>query len=151
MFVEYTTTVDAGLAGVEKTLDAVRSSVEEYADVAYREGERLHSRVGPSPTFAREVKLTIGMPEIHRMGLVYPIHWTARGARLLFPELEADLVLSKAGSTRTNLTLRGTYQPPLGAVGRLADRALLRRVAEATVADWMDRLADAVSSSAARC
>lgn len=146
MFVEYSKEVDASLAQVEKSLDRLRASVEEWADIAYREGEQLRARVGPSETIAREVKLTIGVAEIHTSGLVYPIHWTASGARLLFPELTADLILSKTGSHSTRLTMRGTYQPPLGVLGRLADRAVLGKVADATVADWMDRLSEALSA-----
>jgi len=149
VFVEYSTRVDASLSMVEKSLDDVRSNLEEWADIAYREGEQLRSRVGPTESLAHDVKLSIGMAEIHMSGLVYPIHWTATGARLLFPELNADLILSKAGSGQTTLTLRGTYKPPLGALGRLVDRAGLGRVAEATVVDWMDRLADALGSAVA--
>jgi hypothetical protein len=50
------------------------------------------------------------------------------------------------GHDRTTLTLDGTYDPPLGSVGRILDRAILSRVAEATVRNWVDRLAEAVSS-----
>lgn len=148
MFVEYSRKVDAPLARVEKSLERVRSSLEEWADIAYREGEQLRARVGPSATVAHEVKLDIGIAEVHSSGLVYPIHWTAQGAGLLFPELNADLILSKAGPDTTVLNLKATYQPPLGVLGRLVDRALLGRVAEATVVDWMDRLSDALSSDA---
>jgi hypothetical protein len=76
--------------------------------------------------------------------LVYPIHWTATGATMLFPELDADLVLAKRGSKSTSITLRGTYKPPLGPIGKLADRAVLGRVAEATIRNWVDRLASAL-------
>jgi hypothetical protein len=148
VFLEYSTKVEAPLSQVEKSLEAVRFSLEEWAYIAYREGEQLRARVGPSATMAHEVRLDIGVAEVHSSGLVYPIHWTAQGAGLLFPELTADLVLSKAGSNLTSLTLKATYKPPLGALGRLVDRALLGRVAEATVVDWMDRLAEAISSNA---
>ena len=151
MFVEYSTRVEAGLSQVEKSLDRIRADLEEFADIAYREGEQLRARVGPSASIAREVKLDIGLAEIHRSGLVYPVHWTASGAGLLFPELSADLILSQAGSAVTNLTLRGTYQPPLGPVGRLADRVVLGKVADATIADWMERLAGALSAATAIC
>lgn len=145
MFVEYWTNVDAGLSKVEKRLDALRADLSEWADVAFRDGEHLRTKVGPSSSLAREVQLTVGMAEIHSMGLIYPLQWTATGATLLFPEMKADLTLSKAGQRNTKLTFRGNYQPPLGVVGRLADRAGLRHVAEATVANWVDRLADALS------
>ncbi|MGD2044005.1 MAG: hypothetical protein PVJ28_10180 [Acidimicrobiia bacterium] len=145
MFIEYSTRVRAGLADVEKSLDAIRASLEEWADVAYREGEHLRARVGPSERMAREVKLNIGIAEIHAYGLVYPVEWTAADAALLFPDLTADLILASRGTHETELTLKGTYQPPLGTLGKLADRTVLHRVAEATVKDWMDRLAAAIS------
>ena len=146
MFIEYATRVKAGLADVEKSLDAIRGNLEEWADVAYREGEHLRARVGPSAGLAREVKLEIGIAEIHAYGLVYPVQWTAAEAALLFPDLTADLILASRGTHETELTLKGTYQPPLGALGKLADRTVLHRVAEATVKDWMDRLAAALSA-----
>lgn len=146
MFIEYSTRVKAGLAEVEKSLDAIRGNLEEWADVAYREGEQLRARVGPSASVAREVKLEIGIAEIHAYGLVYPVQWTAAEAALLFPDLTADLILSSRGHHETELTLKGTYQPPLGTLGKLADRTLLHRVAEATVKDWMDRLAAALGA-----
>ncbi|HEX6220504.1 MAG TPA: hypothetical protein VF115_05385 [Acidimicrobiia bacterium] len=146
MFVEVSARVDASLADVEKTLDQLRADLEGWASVAYREGEQLQARVGPSESLAKVVTLDIGMAELHRYGLSYPVHWSAAGARLLFPELTADLVLSKRGKDETELTLRGTYQPPMGVFGRLADRALLGRVAEATVKSWVEQLAAALSS-----
>lgn len=148
MFVEVSSRVDASLADVEKALDRLRSDLEGWADVAYREGEELQAKVGPSESLAKVVTLEIGVAEIHSYGLSYPIHWSAAGARLLFPELKADLILSKRGKDRTELTLRGTYQPPMGILGRIADRAVLGRVAEATVKTWMDRLAAALNSEA---
>lgn len=146
LFVEYATTVEASLSSVEKCLDALRSDMARWADIAYRDGESLRTKVGPSSSIAREVTLDIGIAEIHSSGLVYPIHWTADGATLLFPEMNADLRLSKAGTGRTKLTLRGNYEPPLGPVGKLADRAGLRHVADATVANWVDRLAAALTA-----
>jgi len=150
MFFEYATTVGADLPDVEKALDRLRANLQEWADVAYRDGEQLRARVGPSDTVAHEVELEIGMAEIHTTGLVYPIRWTATGARLLFPELTGDLRLSKVGRGRTTLTFKGIYQPPLGSLGRVADRALLGRVAESTIKDWTDRLAAALSSAESR-
>lgn len=146
MFIEVSSHVGASVAEVENALDRVRANLEEWADVAYREGEALQARVGPTESLAKVVTLEIGMAEIHSYGLAYPVHWSASGARLLFPELTADLILSNDGRDATKLTLRGTYQPPMGALGRIADRAVLGRVAEATVRSWMDQLAEALTS-----
>lgn len=148
MFVEYRTRVNKSLGVVEKSLDAVRGNLQDWADIAYRDGEQLRSRVGPTGGLAHQVNLTMGMAEIHSYGLAFPVKWTASGASLLFPELEADLILAAKGVAETELTLRGNYDPPLGAIGQVADRLVLHRVAEATVKDWMDRLAAALERAA---
>jgi hypothetical protein len=50
------------------------------------------------------------------------------------------------GPEQTRLSLEATYQPPLGPVGRVIDRVLLGRVAESTVKNWVDQLAEALIS-----
>ena len=145
MFVHYFTHVPLGLSEVETRLDHVRHHLTEMADVAYRAGEALRSRVSPwDQGIAKEVSLRLGLAEIHSSGLVYPITWTAAGAGLLFPELHAELILAHIGPAQTRLTVQGNYKPPLGVVGRVADRAVLGRYADATVRNWLDRLAAAL-------
>ncbi|HJQ78067.1 MAG TPA: hypothetical protein VJ948_12530 [Acidimicrobiia bacterium] len=146
MFVEYATEVTAPLGAVENNLERVRANLEEWADIAYRDGEQLTARVGPTEYIAHRVELKIGVARFQRSGLVYAVHWKAIGATVLFPVLNADLVLTNVGADRTTITLRGTYEPPLGVVGRLADRAILGRLAEATVRNWVDRLAGELNS-----
>jgi hypothetical protein len=149
VFVHYATTVPLQIGEAERRFDQVREHLAEWADAAYRHGEDLRARVGPGGGVAMSVTIELGPAQIQRRGLVYPVHWIANGAASIFPELQADLVLSQLGMDRTTLTLDGTYDPPLGRVGRVLDRALLGRVAEATVRDWVDRVAEAVSSMAA--
>jgi hypothetical protein len=52
------------------------------------------------------------------------------------------------GPARSQLSLSARYAPPRGAAGKLADRALLHRVAEATIQDFVDRTAEALASLA---
>jgi hypothetical protein len=145
MFVHYFTHVPLPMSEVERRLDDVRSNLSQMADVAYREGEELRAKVGPwEEGFAKEVSLELGVAEIHMFGLVYPLHWEAVGAGILFPELKADLMLAHVGAETTRLTVQGTYQPPLGVVGKVADRAVLGRYADATVRNWLDSLAEAL-------
>jgi len=65
-------------------------------------------------------------------------HWRATGAERLFPHLEADLEVAALGPSRTQLSISARYRPPMGAMGRALDRALLHRVAEATIKDFLD-------------
>lgn len=144
MFVTATGSVDLGLAEVESRLLDIRRSLDDLADVAYRRGENLSAKVGPGRGLAKEVHLDIGVPQILKSGIAYPVKWRAPGATILFPELVGDLVLSKQGNSSTLLTLNGTYEPPLGFVGRVADRAGLHNVADATVRHWLDQLIEAL-------
>jgi hypothetical protein len=147
MFVGYHTHISLPMAEVESRLDELGSHLGTWADVAYRDGEELRARVGPSSgNLAKEVRLVIGPAEIHRAGLVYPISWSATGAEVIFPRLSADLTVSHVGSDQTRISLEGTYEPPLGSLGKLVDRVLLRKVADSTVKAWIDGLADALSA-----
>ena len=74
----------------------------------------------------------------------FPLRWTASGHAGLFPALDADLEVAPIGPGRTQLAMSARYVPPFGAVGRTIDRALLSRVAEATVKDFLDRVAEAI-------
>ena len=147
MFIHYYTYVPLPLGVVEHRLDALRDALEDWAGVAYREGEELRAKVGPSVGgHAKEVRLVIGVAEIHRTGLVYPISWTATGAQALFPKLTGELVLSHVGPEQTELSLEANYQPPMGPLGRVVDRVVLGRFAESTVKNWVDQLAEALIS-----
>lgn len=148
MFIHYFTHVPLDLGTVEARIDQLRHQAEEWGSVAYREGEELRARVGPNvQQLAKTVRLELGIPEIRNTGLIYPLRWTAVGAEALFPTLTGSLILTHLGRDKTKLSLEGTYQPPMGWLGKIADRALLKNVAEATVQDWVDRVAEAVSAS----
>jgi hypothetical protein len=76
---------------------------------------------------------------------VLTLRWEASGSGGgLFPALDADLTLTPDGEDATLLRLDGAYRPPLGGLGAGLDRALLRRVAVATIADFIGRIADAI-------
>ena len=65
------------------------------------------------------------------------LRWEAIGpGGGLFPVLDADLTLASAGAG-TMLTLAGAYRPPLGPLGQAVDRAILHRVAVATIRNFL--------------
>ena len=61
--------------------------------------------------------------------------------------MDAELELASLGPQLTQLSISGRYQPPMGLVGRTIDKALLSRVAEATIKDFVDRLASALEAT----
>ncbi len=147
MFVHCAAFVHVPLGTVEQRFEALNANVYEWAGVAYREGESLRARVGPGADgLAKEVQLEIGPREVQRKGLVYPIRWVATGASSLFPTMTGDLVLSHVGSIGTRISFEGTYEPPMGPLGRAVDRIALRRIADSTVQNWVDRIAEAVAA-----
>jgi hypothetical protein len=74
------------------------------------------------------------------------MRWEATGAgNGLFPVLDADLRLAPAGDHCAVLTMAGSYRPPLGSLGAALDRAILHRVADATIRRFVARLAAQIS------
>jgi hypothetical protein len=58
------------------------------------------------------------------------------------PVLSADLEIAALGAARTELTLMGRCDPPLGALGRRLDQLLFQRIAEASIRSFVRRVAD---------
>lgn len=74
------------------------------------------------------------------------IRWEATGpGGALFPVLDADIRLAPAGKQVTVLTMTGSYRPPLGALGEAVDRAVLHRVATATIRGFLARVAEQIT------
>jgi hypothetical protein len=70
------------------------------------------------------------------------LRWEAAGPRGgLFPVLDADVRLTPAGEHVTRLSMAGSYRPPLGSLGQSLDRAILHRVADATIRRFVAQVA----------
>lgn len=72
-----------------------------------------------------------------------PIAWHPSGGEALLPDLHGTLDVESVG-TRTQLTLNANYTPPLGFLGAAVNRLLLYRLADATVLDFVQRVASNV-------
>jgi carbon monoxide dehydrogenase subunit G len=117
-------------------------------------GEGLTSiRVGPvgaAPGLSKLVEVRYRDLVTRGDTAVLTLRWEASGARGgLFPAFDADITLTPDGDHATALRLDGAYRPPLGGFGAGLDRALLHRVAAATIADFIGRIADAILHPAA--
>lgn len=125
--------------------------MRDLAEEATRRGERLLVEVGfgGSPRITRTVAITLGEPVRMPSKTAIPMRWEVVGAGGLFPELDADLEIAPLGG-RTQLAVSARYVPPLGTLGRLIDRAVLSRVAEATLKDFLDRLAESLVAGSRR-
>jgi len=70
-------------------------------------------------------------------GLMIPITWRSVGIDGLFPVVEADLQVAPMGPELTQLSINARYTPPLGPIGTIVDRALMHRLAEAVIRDFL--------------
>ncbi|HEY8340458.1 MAG TPA: hypothetical protein VIK95_11340 [Egibacteraceae bacterium] len=92
----------------------------------------LHADGALPPAIARrDALVTVGEPA-QNDNLMLALEWRSATADRLFPVLTADLELVRLESG-CQLSLMGTYRPPLAVVGEATDRLLGHRVAEATV------------------
>jgi len=135
-------------ASADQVRDRILANHDEWlssiAAAAAGEGETLRLRVGPVealPMLSKTVSVHAGEPISRGEVTIVPLTWRATGTPGLFPVLTADLEVAALDAGLTQLTLRGSYDPPLGAVGRRLDRLLMHRVAEASIRSFMSRLA----------
>jgi hypothetical protein len=96
---------------------------------------------GSAVRVERSVVVTVGVPARIEFKTLLPIAWRPSHTEALLPAIEAEIELAPMGDERTQLAMTARYTPPFGLLGRVADRALLHRVAEATVKDFVERVA----------
>lgn len=118
---------------------------------AHARGERLLAEVGFGERVhvSRRVIVEVGQPLRRHTTTLLPIRWRPASATGLIPELDGDLEVAALTPAASQLSISARYTPPLGTVGAAIDRALLHRVAEATLKDFLDRTAEALPALAA--
>jgi len=148
MFVRYFVELPTPPEVVEQHL--TRSPQEwlpRLATEANERGDALLADVGVGEKLrvARRVAVEIGRPTHLGETVVIPLTWIPVRAAGLLPSLEADLEIAALGADRTQLAINARYEPPLGMIGRALDRAVLHRVAEATLKDFLDHVAETIT------
>lgn len=153
MFARYYVELSSPPEDVEATLTrSPQTWLPVLAGAAHGHGDALLAQVGFGDALRldRTVAIDVGTPVRTASKTVIPITWTPLGAPSLFPALDADLEIAPLGDGTTQLAISARYEPPLGRVGRAIDRAVLHRVAEATVKDFLDRVAVRLDEDASR-
>jgi hypothetical protein len=104
-------------------------------------------RVGNVPVYKR-VRLRIGVfsGTLPTDWLMLPVSWETVGGPPIFPSMEGTVHVQADGPATTRLTLNARYDPPLGKLGTLIDRIAMHRVAEVTMKDFIERLAETLSA-----
>jgi hypothetical protein len=152
MFIRYYLELDLPVTEAGRSLLADPSSwVPGIAREADDRTERLLAEVGfvlgDTRRIDKEVEFRVGSPRTVHSTTILPVSWSARGGDRLFPHLDADIEIAPLGSYRTQLSISARYRPPLGTLGQALDKALLHRVAEATIKDFLDRTGERIAST----
>jgi hypothetical protein len=154
MFVRHETQLDLDFHTAQARLANLASggSLLLAARHAYGEGTTGLARVGP----VRSVRGMSKLVEVRFQDLMaredsarLALRWEATGpSGVLFPALDADLTLTPGGERVSVLELAGVYRPPAGIAGAKLDRAVLRRVADATIRAFVSRMAEFITDPA---
>jgi len=123
------------------------------AQQTYTDGITGRLRVGPAPVLSRLVEVSFRDLVSHGDRVLLTLRWKAVGpGGGLFPVLDADITLTPGPELRatdsqtTELRLDGVYRPPFGAAGAGLNRAILHRVATATIRAFVTQVADAIAT-----
>jgi hypothetical protein len=148
MFARYFVEIPLARSDVEAALsEDPRRWLPGLANAAHRRGDQLLAEVGfgDALRIEREVRVEIGPPSRTPSTTVLPLSWEASDHPGLFPSLDAELEVAPLGPSLTQLGINARYVPPFRAIGRALDRAVLSRIAEVTLKDFLDHVAVAVS------
>lgn len=69
------------------------------------------------------------------------LEWEAATMPRLFPLMKGELAIYPLTSTETQVDFSGTYEPPLGALGKTLNAVAGHRIAEASVRRFIDDVA----------
>lgn len=144
--------VDCGAPRVGELLAAGSGWLTPLAGAAAGDATSLFVRVGPQllgDLVARTVRVRLGDPSARGEAVRVPIRWEDAQHPALFPVLDGDLEVAPLAEDSCRVVLYAAYRPPLRAVGRVIDEALLHRVAESTVRAFLRRAAEALAADGA--
>jgi hypothetical protein len=92
-------------------------------------GAEIGVGIRPEIRSVREDEAVAGLGPVTRVDL----GWRAFQGAAFFPVMSAQLSAWAVGPQETQISLEGSYEPPLGALGGVIDAAIGRHVAEGCV------------------
>ncbi len=120
-------------AHAEQVFRKATSSAESRAETV---AAGLHVNIA-GLEIGKDIEIKIkGLDEVEhnqsaRSSLI--LEWKAASAPGLFPVMDGELSFYPITGTETQLDFQGSYQPPLGVLGKALDAVVGHRIAEASV------------------
>lgn len=138
---------------LERPYDTVESRLREGPELWLpgfaRDGERITgelSYVQGGARIRRHTQVNVGPVQRFAYGVTVQVGWKGATHPELYPELEGHLRLEPRQPSGAILRFDARYTPPGGRVGATVDRALMHRVAESTVRDFVDGVAERLAA-----
>lgn len=103
---------------------------------------------GPTASVSRPVRVGLGPTFEEDGALVVAVWWEAVEHPRLFPAFDGGFELRAAGQ-ETELRLVGSYEPPLGMLGRFADGVVGHRLVTSSLAALLAAAAERLAAAAA--
>jgi hypothetical protein len=155
MFIGRDLMVDAGCGAIQARLAQIASAsgLASASQAACQDGLTHLIRVGPlgdTPGVSKLVAVRVLDPGYRDDTMTVALRGEATGAAGgMFPRAGANISLAPAAAHSTRLTLTGSSRLPLGRIGAALDKAILNRVAAATIHALPHGIAGALTSPAA--
>jgi len=96
-------------------------------------------RAGSAVDLAMAAPIHLGSSTVRQMT------WSAVGGARSLPIFRGEIEIARVGHNGAQLSVSGRYWPPSGSVRLASDRAIVLRAGEATLHEFLDRLASAVT------
>lgn len=144
MFVQHSIHIDRPIEGCASTL--ARGPRRWFPRLGDKNLYAVGPRIAGLP-IRKRVTVEAGEPVTDGDWTGMPITWKASFPKRLFPVMQGKVELAPVDGLTTRLTVSGMYEPPLGRVGRQLDDAVMHRVAEATVKELAEAIAERLESS----
>jgi hypothetical protein len=152
MFIADELVLDVGFPAAQARLVNLtrRGGLSSASKAAHADELSAVIRVGPfgdAAAASKLVRVRYLDPVCRGDVMTLALRWEATGVTgALFPVLDADITLTPAGHQATRLVLAGSYRAPLGGLGAGLDKAILNRVAMATIRALLRNVADSLAS-----
>ena len=126
-------------------LEVLRAGPQHWLPSFAEEGGRVTSELAfehARQRVRRRVEVVLGTVQRFAYGVTVRVQWAAAQHPQFYPRLEGHLRLERREPAGCRLRFDARYVPPAGRLGASVDRALMHRVAEVSVHDFLDRTAD---------
>ena len=144
MYIHHSVHIDQPVEACSAAL--ARGAAEWFPRVDGKSVAKVGVHVAGVPVRKR-VAVELGDPVTISAWTEIPISWRATSFAKLFPVMSGKIEVAPVDADVTRLTVSGMYEPPLGRLGAQLDEALMHGVAEGTVKELAQAIAERVKKA----